>query len=72
MDNLGLFKLKRQMNPSQLELFERLVEILPDKKEKTIIESLVAMHILGIPQDNRIKRTLNSLKLPKGVKFENK
>ena len=72
MNKLVLFKLKRQMNPSQLELFERLVEILPDKEEKTFIESLVAMHILGITQDDRIRRTLKSLKLPKGVTIENK
>ena len=72
MGKLDLFNLKRQMNPSQLRLFQRLVEILPDMKEKNIIESLVAMHILGINEKERISRILKNLKISKGVTIEDK
>lgn len=72
MGKLDLFSLKRQMNPSQLRLFQRLVEILPDIKGKNVIESLVAMHILGISENERISRILKNLKIPKGVTIENR
>ena len=72
MGKLDLFNLKRQMNPSQLRLFQRLVEILPNMHDKNIIESLVAMHILGINEEERISRILKNLKIPKGVAIEDK
>jgi len=72
MGKLDLFVLTRQMNSSQLRLFQRLVEILPDMKGKNIVESLLAMHILGINEKKRINGILNNLKIPKGVTIEDK
>ena len=70
MSKLVLSELQKQMNPSQLELYQRLIEILPQVKEKTIVEALVAMHVLGLPNKERIEMILEDLKIPKGVAIE--
>ena len=72
MSKLVLDELQRKMNPSQLKLFQRLIEILPDMSGKNIIEALVAMHVLGIGEEERIERTLENLRIHKGVAIENK
>jgi hypothetical protein len=59
MEKKRLINLKNNMNPSQLELFQRLVKILPKMDERSIIEELLAMHILGIIEKKRIERILN-------------
>lgn len=72
MSKLVLSELPKQMNPSQLELYQRLLEILPVMNGKTIVEALVAMHILGFGKEERIERIFKDLKIPKGGAIENK
>lgn len=72
MEKKTLINLKSNMNPSQLELFQRLAEILPAMDEREIIEELLAMHVLGISEKIRIERILAHLGVNKGETIENK
>jgi len=72
MNNRTDMNLKRNMNPTQIKLFRRLLDILPNIKEREIIEELIAMHVLGKNEKERSARILNRLGVDKGERFEDK
>lgn len=65
-------KSRYNLNPYQLKLFQQLIQIIPEFKDKCVVEELLIMHILGINQDIRTVEVLKILDLKEGDTIENK
>jgi hypothetical protein len=54
---------KEDLNISQKKMYQRLVGILPDldPQEKAIIHELLVQHIIGISEEDRIRKILSQL-----------
>ena len=59
-------RIEKNLNNYQMRIYQRLIQIIPDNKEKRIIEELLVMHIKGINQDIRLSKVKESLGISEG------